>query len=251
MSLRRSILKLPPGFEPRALFASDTMLFEGAVEAYAKLASELVLNGAPPSISLEAFTTTDSALAEMRAGYLRMLTCRANIEKVRFSVSEFAESDPVFWAYEILNQWLFVSAKAGELTAGAGDEDLCVVCLFRAPGGKFIGCDHGAFICCVCASKIIRDQISCPLCRAVVTGYEECPMPVKRGRSDTVAEPAKRPKKETEPRVTFNPVPREIERIEWGASPVIRFSISTAEMREIADLILRSLFNGQEMTTPP
>lgn len=110
----RPILKqTTAGSEPRTLFASsDAQLFERAVEAYGQLASTLARNGAPAAISTDAFTTTESALAEMKTGYLKMISCSANFPYVyRHLHLKPDEADPVYWAYEILCQSLGVSAK--------------------------------------------------------------------------------------------------------------------------------------------
>ena len=106
----QTILKKSEGFEPLSLFTSNAELFDVAVDAYASLASTLCTNAAPTTISAEAFAT-DSALEEMKAGYLKMHSHFKNNHYIfRHARCVIDENDPVYWAYEILGQWLRVSA---------------------------------------------------------------------------------------------------------------------------------------------
>ena len=114
----QSILKKSDGFEPLSLFTSNAEIFESAVEAYASLAATLIRNGAPATISIEAFAT-ESALEEMKAGYTRMYGYFKNDPYVfRHARSVVDEMDPVYWAYEILGQWLRVSSRSANKNAG-------------------------------------------------------------------------------------------------------------------------------------
>jgi hypothetical protein len=114
--MTKSILKKATGFESNTLYASEVQLIDAAVSTYASLASTLVPNGAPPTIEPATFADKES-FAAMKRAYRRML---AHLDNRPFvfhhtaNLKEGDENDPVFWAYEIITQWLHVCAKKAE-----------------------------------------------------------------------------------------------------------------------------------------
>lgn len=61
-------------------------------------------------------------------------------------------------------------------------EDACVVCFDNVPNCKFVDCDHGGFLCSICADKLLSQRgARCPLCRGNITKFTLVSRPRSKG----------------------------------------------------------------------
>ena len=49
--------------------------------------------------------------------------------------------------------------------------DSCFACCENVPDCKFVDCDHGSFMCAVCADKMLKLGMKCPMCRGDITKF--------------------------------------------------------------------------------
>ena len=114
----KSILKKSIGFRANTLYQSELQIIDAAVSTYASLASTLVPNGAPQTIEAATFVDKE-AFTAMKKAYRAMISHPDNRKYVfpcdqTKLLKEGDENDPIFWAYELITQWLFVCAKKVE-----------------------------------------------------------------------------------------------------------------------------------------
>ena len=114
-----SILKKRDDFRPLPTYKSNTELFEAAAAAFASMAGILELNGAPSSrIEPSAFEDNPpGSFAQAIETYKRVCFHKSNSKAIimsmpaLFSGTTTGETDPLFWANNILMHSLSVNAK--------------------------------------------------------------------------------------------------------------------------------------------
>jgi hypothetical protein len=66
------------------------------------------------------------------------------------------------------------------VTQATGDGDTCLICCENVPDCKFDDCNPGhgpkGFLCAVCADRVLKRRMNCPLCRGNITKFTAVPI---------------------------------------------------------------------------